>query len=80
MHCTKNRIYIMTESKTHTFIYSRKDISGLCVREITEVRIGTDEETLPELIEQFERYLKAAGFYFEGRHLELIDDETEEEE
>ena len=67
----------MAESKTHTFTYSHKDRYD---REVLEVRMGTNEVGLSELIEQFERYLKAAGFCFEDRRLELVYIETEEEE
>ena len=42
------------------------------------VCITTTAETLSELVEKFEDYLKACGFHFEGRTLDFVDDDTNE--
>jgi hypothetical protein len=36
------------------------------------VCITTTAETLSELVEKFEDYLKACGFHFEGRQLDFV--------
>ncbi len=36
--------------------------------------IETDVEHLDDVLLAFERFLKAAGYHFDGKHLELVED------
>ncbi len=44
----------------------------------TKVQIESDAETLSEILEAFEYFLKGSGFVFEG-HLDIVNDSTEKE-
>ena len=39
-----------------------------------QVSITTDAEELPKVLEAFERFLRGAGYYFDG-HIEIVEDE-----
>ena len=53
-----------------TFDYTWRDSSGNLV---SRTRNTTTEETLGEILNAFELFLRGAGFYFQG-HLEFVDD------
>lgn len=42
-----------------------------------EVRHSSDEETLSEVLADFEQFLRGCGYYFEG-HLEIISEDDDE--
>jgi hypothetical protein len=45
----------------------------------SKVTMEFDKEFLPDVIEQFEQFLRGCGYYFDGR-LELVEDEPVEQE
>lgn len=45
----------------------------------TNVQIESDSITLPDLLEDFEEFLRGAGFHFDG-HLDIVNDEIKEGE
>jgi hypothetical protein len=51
------------------FIFIHEDEGRRITHEIDEVQ-------LPEIVASFEEFLKGCGFYFEGKTLDVIDDET----
>ena len=56
-----------------TFDYTWRDSSGNLV---SRTRNTTSEETLGEILNAFELFLRGSGFYFSG-HLEFVDDNNE---
>jgi len=56
-----------------TFDYTWRDSEGNLV---SRTRNTTTEETLGEILNAFELFLRGAGFYFNG-HLEFVDDNNE---
>ena len=42
----------------------------------SEVIVRTEAEELSNLVNAFEDYLRACGFYFHGQRIELVDDDT----
>lgn len=45
----------------------------------SKVTMEFDKEFLPDVLEQFEQFLRGCGYYFDGR-LELVEDEPVEQE
>lgn len=44
----------------------------------TTASVSTGAETLPDVLEAFASFLRASGYVFEGCHLAMVDDETDE--
>jgi hypothetical protein len=57
-----------------TFDYTWKDVEGNLV---SRTRHTTTDETLGEILDTFELFLKGAGFYFDGS-LEFVNQDTGE--
>lgn len=55
----------------------KKEIEKENPFDTTEVEFRVDTVSLQELIEQFEAFLRACGFSFEG-NLEIVEDETDD--
>jgi len=58
----------------HTFKYVQEGSEHYSPIEIT-FEVPTLEVTLTQMLDNFEGYLKACGFVFDG-HLEVVDEET----
>lgn len=56
----------------HTFKYSAEGFEDIAPVEIT-YEIPTGEATVTEMLRNFEYYLKAVGYYFDG-HLDIVDE------
>ena len=56
-----------------TFDYTWRDSNGNLV---SRTRNTTTEETLGEILNAFELFLRGSGFYFDG-HLEFVNDNNE---
>jgi hypothetical protein len=57
-----------------TFVYQNEDVF---TEEVTsKVTMETNAESLSELLEEFECFLRGAGYYFEGK-LDLVDQDDD---
>lgn len=60
----------MNDSK-YEFTYNSPDKSEFP----SQITVKSNAESLSSVVDAFESFLKASGFCFDGKHLELIDDD-----
>jgi len=58
----------------YTFIGEHKDFRTDQL--VSKVTIETEHMCLDEIIEEFENFLKGCGFSLDGRHIEVVEDES----